>query len=92
MAFKALLTPYINNSDLSTFGVQLSQMSLHPEDTIDSGPHFCMPFPADEFDQLFENVEKPEWDLPAPDINGNFHEGLGLGQWFTEFLGSHHFD
>src|SRR2546421_2210415 len=41
IAFKKLPTPYVNNSDLSTFGVQLSQMSLHPERTIDFGPHFC---------------------------------------------------
>src|SRR2546421_10352543 len=88
MAFKALLTPYINNSDLSTFGVQLSQMSLHPEDTIDPGPHFCMPFPAHEFDCLFEKVEKPKWDKPTLDFNGNFYEGYGLQQWFSKYLGS----
>src|SRR2546430_14862834 len=84
MTFKELSTPYLNNNDLSAFGVQLSQMSLHPEDTVDSsGPHFCKPFPAHEFDRLFEKINpKQGWDQPAPDINGNFHEGHGLERWF----------
>ena len=92
MAFTELQTPYINNGDLSTFGVQLSQMSLHPEDTIDFEPHFCTPFPAHKFDQLFEKAEKPEWDEPAPGYNDNFYEGYGLGQWFSAYLGSHRYE
>src|SRR5437764_12460276 len=76
-AFKELPTPYVSNSDLSTFGVQLSRMSLHPDIT-DSGLHFCRPFPAHEFDHLFEKAEKPEWRKPAPDFNGSFYEGYGL--------------
>jgi hypothetical protein len=93
MAFENLPTPYVNNSDLSTFGVQLSQMSLHPEHTIDFGPHFCTPFPAHEFDQLFEKVEKLEWDKPGPPgFNCNYYEGLGLAQWFILYLGSKRFE
>jgi len=69
MALKELQTSYI--SDPSTFGVQLSQMSLHP-DTTDSGPRFCTPFPAHEFDLLFDRAEKQSWDTPTLDFNGNF--------------------
>ena len=90
MTFTQLQSPYINNSDLSTSGIQLFQMSLHPEDTTDL--NFCTPFPAHKFDQLFEKVEKPEWDEPAPGYNDNFHEAYGLGQWFSEYLGSHRYD
>jgi hypothetical protein len=50
MAFKELPTPYVNNSDLSTLGVQLSQMSFHPDDSSDFGRHFCTLFPGYEFD------------------------------------------
>ena len=90
MAFNELQTPYI--SDLSTFGVQLSQMSLHPESTIDSEPHFCIPFPAHEFDLLFEKVDKKPWDTPTLDFNGNFYEGYGLEQWFSQYLGSSRYE
>src|SRR2546423_7167498 len=76
-AFKELSTPYVSNSDFSSFGVQLSQMSFHTEDPIDSGPHFCKPFSAHESDHLFEKTEKPEWRKPAPGFNGNFYEGYG---------------
>src|SRR4051812_40103140 len=82
-AFKELQTPYVNNSDLLTFGVQLSEMSLHPEDTVDFGPRFCKPFPAHEFNQLFQKIEKPKWPKPALDFNGNFYEGYGLEHWFS---------
>ena len=93
MAFKKLPTPYVNNSDLSTFGVQLSQMSLHPERTVDFGPRFCTPFPAHEFDQLFEKAEKLEWDKPAAlGYNDNFYEGFGLAKWFVQYLGSSRYE
>src|SRR5436305_8937558 len=39
--------------------------------TIDPGPQFCTPFPAHKFDYLFEKAEKPEWNEPALDFNGN---------------------
>ena len=82
-AVKELSTPYIN--DLSAFGIQLSPMSLHPEGTMDSsGPYLCKPFPAHEFDRLFEKIDpKPEWDESTLDINDNFHEGHGLEMWFS---------
>ena len=88
--FTQLQSSHIDDSDLSTFGIQLFQMSLRPEDTTDL--NFCTPFPAHKFDELFEKVEKPEWNKPAPDYNDNFHEAYGLGQWFSECLGSHRYD
>ena len=86
-AFKELPTPYVSNSDLSTFGVQLSEMSLRPEDTTESGPRYCRLFPAHEFDDMFEKAGKPEWRKPAPEFNGNFYEGYGLERWFSDCLG-----
>ena|SRR5438045_9360726 len=92
IAFKNLPRPYVNNSDLSTFGVQVSQMSFHPEDTIDTGPHFCKPFPADEFDHIFEKAEKPEWHESTLDFNGNFYEGGAFEHLVSEYLGSNRYE
>jgi len=48
------LGPVISPEESEHYLMDVSDLDWRPEGKMDSGPRFCDPFPADEFDQLFD--------------------------------------
>ncbi|KAL9623817.1 MAG: hypothetical protein Q9160_001808 [Pyrenula sp. 1 TL-2023] len=57
---KQLREPFLGIKDLTDMRIQTSQLDLHDETCIDFEPRFCRPFPANDFDRIYENYAKEE--------------------------------
>lgn len=94
-SLQQLSRTHLSPTDLEEHEIQLTQLSLYPEDTIDYEPRFCIPFSANKIDSLLQNFMndresedyKPHWPLPVPHIDSYFYEGLCIVSWFKKVLG-----
>lgn len=54
---------YLSQDDLTTHGIEWSEMSLFSKGQLDVGPQFCTPFPLDKIDAAFDKA----FTYKAPD-------------------------
>lgn len=78
----------ISEAQLLAFRIHLSTMSLVPNDGDDSAPDFCTPFPAEEFDKLYQRLtERPKRWVPCEYSDfGTLDEACSVSTFLAEHL------
>ena len=79
--------PHLDDADLKAFRIKLSKMDLQTGAPTGSGPQFCEPYPAKEFEMRFKNEGcKAGW----PRYRDRYSYCAALELWLTlkEYLGS----
>ena len=92
---------HLCEDELAAICVKRSRLNLESENDLDSGPIFCIPFPADAIDGAFDkaffrdaypDVGPPKWAPYNPELQGTFDSAHELGRLLLQYLGCRSYD